>query len=147
MLMTKPKNLSCCTGCHLCDFVGQYYQKIDDKRRLVLPSGIIATIEHRNPEDYKTIYLLLAQTKNSPCPYLALYDVRGYNAIRSKYPGSMLLRTKIDPQNRLLIPETAAEHAGIEKLVAVVASHDKTHVQIWNNKLWEQQQGSCKSKP
>lgn len=122
----------------MASLIGEYECKVDEKNRIILPSGLKKKI---SPEALDTFMINRGFKK-----YLALYPMDKWNMMNDKIRKLNLFveRNRIfvryffrgatelvlDRSNRLLLPKSLTEHAGIDKEVVLLGMID--HIEIWS---------------
>jgi MraZ protein len=117
---------------------GSYPAKIDEKNRLKIPAKF-----RRDLEDEENSYFVTSQ--NGKCAQI--YPMAVWDRITEKLqslPRGLMARdifdritnyygipTQMDPQGRMLIPQTLREDAQISGEVTVIGRDD--HLEVWNH--------------
>jgi MraZ protein len=123
---------------------GSFPAKIDDKFRMKIP----AKFRRDLPETEENTYFVTSDDGK----YAQIYPIPVWEAIvqRLQAPPRMdptkqkLLRftsyygmlSQMDPQGRILIPQTLREDASISGDVIVIAKND--HLEVWNHEVFRQ---------
>jgi MraZ protein len=123
-------------------FIGEYSYSLDDKGRVVLPSGFRADLKG-------TIYVVKGF---EGC--LRVYDEREWSIQQQRYAGLSDLNEKArklkrlifsgmnevvpDRQGRIKISQALLSYAGIDQEKEVVIVGVDTHIEIWARQRWEQ---------
>jgi MraZ protein len=124
-------------------FTGEYECKLDVKGRLKLPAGIIRQLG--DDENFKfTInrgfekHLMLYpnevwERKSREINQLNIYNTQHRQAIRYFYRGATEL--EMDAAERINIPNSLMEYAGIDKDVVLYAY--QSQIEIWSKEAYE----------
>jgi MraZ protein len=125
-------------------FTGEYECKLDAKGRLRLPSALIRQIGgaeklsftvNRGFEKHLMLYPRdVWEKKTKEINQLNLYNTRQRQAIRYFYRGAT--EVFLDSADRLLVPKSLAEYAGIDKELVLFAYHEQ--IEIWSKEKYEQ---------
>ncbi len=119
-------------------FIGEYTYKIDDKKRLAVPSKFRKSLEKKmvitKGLDRSLFVYSIKEWKElaekiSKLP-LSQYDARGFS--RMMLAGAM--EVDLDSMGRILIPDYLKEYAVLKKEVVIVGVYNR--VEIWDKKLW-----------
>jgi MraZ protein len=126
----------------MASLIGEFECKIDEKNRIILPSGLKKMIS----PDAMDKFMINRGFKN----YLALYPMDKWNVMDDKirrlnlfveknrifvryfYRGATELT--LDRTNRLLLPKGLTEHARIDKEVVLLGMID--HIEIWSKQSY-----------
>ncbi len=116
---------------------GEYECKLDAKGRIRLPSGIIRQISNpgtleftvnRGFENHLMLYPKdVWDRKTKEINQLNIYINKNRRAVRYFYRGATQIAT--DNSDRILIPRSLIEYAGIEKDIVLFAYHEQ--IEIW----------------
>ena len=119
-------------------FIGEYYYKIDTKKRLAVPSKFRLSLGKkvvitRGLDNCLFLFsskewVILAE-KLSKLP-LAQSDARGF--ARIMLAGAM--EVDVDALGRILIPDYLKKYAGFSKNVVVAGLYNR--IEIWDEKKW-----------
>lgn len=119
-------------------FIGEYYYKIDTKKRLAVPSKFRLSLGKkvvitRGLDNCLFLFpskewVILAE-KLSKLP-LAQSDARGF--ARIMLAGAM--EVGVDALGRILIPDYLKKYAGFSKNVVVAGLYNR--IEIWDEKKW-----------
>ncbi len=119
-------------------FIGQYFQKVDEKNRIIIPSkfrnelsfGAIITLGYDKclsiytQEEWVKLQNKLLELSENKSDYR-----RHVRAIASS-----ATECSVDSHGRVLIPSTLLNTIGISKDVVMVGNLD--HVEIWSKEAW-----------
>lgn len=120
-------------------FIGEYYHKLDEKKRLGIPVKfrkilgkefiitrgldrclfIYTSIEWKKLIDNKLSQLSFAQA-----------DARGFN--RMMLAGAM--KVDLDGLGRIIIPDYLKKYANLSKNIAIIGVHNR--LEIWDEQAW-----------
>jgi MraZ protein len=122
-------------------FTGEYRVKIDSKGRLKMPKALLEQITaqpvftvNRGFEKHLMLYPKdVWEKKTNEINRLNIYKTKERQAIRYFYRGATEMKT--DAADRLLIPKSLLEYAGIEKEVVLFAYHEQ--IEIWAEKMYD----------
>lgn len=127
------------------NLIGEYECRLDAKGRLVLPSGLKKQIPpeaddrfviNRGFEKCLTLYPLnIWRIVSEEVNRLNLYVKINREFVRFFFRGASEIQ--LDGTNRLLLPKTLLEFAGIDK-DAVLFAHGN-RIEVWDKKLYEPQ--------
>ncbi len=119
-------------------FIGEYYYKIDTKKRLAVPSKFRLSLGKkvvitRGLDNCLFLFpskewVILAE-KLSKLP-LAQSDARGF--ARIMLAGAM--EVDVDALGRILVPDYLKKYAGFSKNVVVAGLYNR--IEIWDEKKW-----------
>lgn len=125
-------------------FTNEYECKLDTKGRLTLPAKIKSSLPDSNGDE------LVLRRGFEPC--LVLYPmveykktfakIAGLNEFNEEYRKLQRnffrgnVQVELDNNNRLLIPKTLMQYAGLEKEAIVVGTGKR--VEIWNPERYEE---------
>ncbi len=123
---------------------GEYDCKVDAKGRVRLPSGLIRQIGssinlgftiNRGFEQHLMLYPNdVWEKKTKEINQLNIYNTRNRQAIRYFYRGATSLT--LDSADRILLPKSLTEYAGIDKEIVLFAYHEQ--IEIWAKDKYEQ---------
>ncbi len=120
-------------------FIGEYTYKIDNKKRLAIPSKFRKSLKKKavitrgldrclflfSMEEWKKI-----AEKISTLPF-GQYDNRGFS--RVMLSGAM--EVEFDSLGRILVPDYLKEYASLEKETVVAGLYNR--IEIWDRNSWE----------
>ncbi len=120
-------------------FLGEYTYKIDDKKRLAIPTkfrqllgkkavitrGLDNCLFLYPQKDWKELAEKLAKLP------LSQADARGF--VRIMLAGAM--EVKMDSLGRILIPDYLKKYAGLQKKVVVAGLYNR--IEIWDEAKWQ----------
>ncbi len=121
-------------------FIGEYTYKIDDKKRLAVPSKFRKELKKkavitRGLE--RSLFLFpeaewkkMAEKMNN-LPFVQ-QDARGF--ARIMFAGAM--EVEFDSLGRILIPDYLKEYASLKKEVVFAGVHKR--IEVWDKKKWEE---------
>lgn len=124
-------------------FTGEYEVKVDAKGRIRLPSGLLKQIGegalnfvvNRGFEKHLMMYPSdVWEKKTTEINQLNIYNTKQRQAIRYFYRGATKLST--DGAERILLPKSLVEYAGIEKEAVLFAYHEQ--IEIWSKGAYEE---------
>jgi MraZ protein len=124
-------------------FTGEYEVKVDAKGRIRLPSGLLKQIGegalnfvvNRGFEKHLMMYPSdVWEKKTTEINQLNIYNTKQRQAIRYFYRGATKLST--DNAERILLPKSLVEYAGIEKEAVLFAYHEQ--IEIWSKGAYEE---------
>ncbi len=135
-------------SCNMAYLIGEYDCKLDTKGRFVLPAGLKKQllpgdqerfVINRGFERNLTLYpdsewQKISREVNS----LNLYNKKNREFVRYFFRGSTELST--DSANRLLLPKSLLDYAGIDKEVVLFAYGQR--IEIWAKDAYEQMMSS-----
>ncbi len=121
-------------------FIGEYTYKIDDKKRLAIPSKFRANLKKKavitrgldqclflfSMEEWKNI-----AGKISKLPF-GQHDNRGFSRIML----SGAMEVEFDSLGRILVPDYLKEYASLKKETVVAGLYNR--VEIWDRDKWEE---------
>lgn len=120
------------------NFIGEFECKVDEKSRIILPSGLKKQISqdaqerfviNRGFEGCLVLYPMnVWKDTTEQINKLNLYVQKNRNFVRLFYNGATELI--LDSQNRLLLPKSLLDYALIEKEIILFAYSDR--IEIWN---------------
>lgn len=126
------------------NLIGEFECKVDEKSRLILPSGLKKQISqdaqdrfviNRGFEGCLVLYPMnVWKDTTEQINKLNLYVQKNRNFVRLFYNGATELT--LDSQNRLLLPKSLLGYAGIEKEIILFAYSDR--IEIWNKEKYRQ---------
>jgi len=126
------------------NFIGEFECRVDEKSRIILPSGLKKQISqdaqerfviNRGFEDCLVLYPMnVWKDTTEQINKLNLYVQKNRNFVRLFYNGATELA--LDSQNRLLLPKSLLGYAGIEKEIILFAYSDR--IEIWNKEKYRQ---------
>ncbi len=129
-------------------FLSKFYQKVDEKGRLLIPSKLRSILQKNYNSN--TLYITLAAFDKC----LHVYPLEEWQKLEEKVRG--LPRSKksvkyftrrviasaheceLDKQGRILIPADLREDANINGEITIVGSIDK--IELWNRTEWDRVQ-------
>jgi len=127
----------------MANLVGEYECRIDDKGRIILPAGLKKQIPqeaqdrfviNRGFESCLALYPMNEWKKISDeVNRLNLYNRKNRNFVRYFYRGASELA--LDGSNRILVPKTLLEYAGIKRDVILFAFSDR--IEVWAKDKYE----------
>ncbi len=123
---------------------GEYECKIDAKGRIKLPANLMRQLTIKGTQDFMVnrgfeTHLMLYpldvwDRKTKELNQLNIYINKNRQVLRYFYRGAT--RIKPDASDRVLLPKTLIEYAGIEKEVMLFAYQEQ--VEIWAKAAYEQ---------
>ncbi len=127
------------------DFNGEYPVTLDSKSRILFP----AALKKQIPEKAKNTFMLLRATDKCLAMYaihdwevlsntvrrISHFNQDNIDALRFLFDGAT--QVTIDNSNRIMIPKTLLQYAGIKKDVMIKAFLNR--IEIWDEKLFHQQ--------
>lgn len=126
------------------NLIGEFECKVDEKSRIILPSSLKKQISqeaqerfviNRGFEGCLVLYPMnVWKETTEQINKLNLYVQKNRNFVRLFYNGATELM--LDSQNRLLLPKTLLNYAGIEKEVILFAYSDR--IEVWNKEKYQQ---------
>lgn len=124
-------------------FIGEYPCTVDAKGRLLLPGGLKKQIPvkeqkhyviHRGMEKHLVIYTKREWDKiSAEVNELNLYVKKNREFLRKFNRGATEM--ELDGTNRLLLPKSLMEYAGIEKDIILFAYGNR--IEVWSEKEYE----------
>jgi MraZ protein len=128
----------------MANLFGEYFCKLDVKGRFMLPAGLKKQLSeadqdrffiNRGFEKNLTLYPVSEWQKiTTEINSLNLYNKKSREFVRYFYRGASEIIC--DATNRLLIPKTLLDYAGIDKDVVLFAYDNR--IEIWGQELYEQ---------
>lgn len=124
-------------------FTGEYEVKVDAKGRIRLPSallkqlgeGALNFVVNRGFEKHLMLYPSdVWEKKTTEINQLNIYNTRQRQAIRYFYRGATKVST--DAAERVLLPKSLVEYAGIDSEVVLFAYHEQ--IEIWSKSAYEE---------
>lgn len=124
---------------------GEYECKTDAKGRIRVPSSLIKQLVGENSftvnrgfEKHLMLYPKdVWDKKTNEINQLNIYSTKERQAIRYFYRGATEI--SLDGADRILIPKSLLEYAGIQKEVVLFAYHEQ--IEIWSKEGYEQMLG------
>ena len=126
---------------------GEYECKIDAKGRIKMPANLLRQLGvngmydfmvNRGFENHLMLYPKdVWEEKTNELNQLNIYIKKNRQAVRYFYRGATQLNT--DASDRILIPKSLIEYAGIKKELVLFAYQDQ--VEIWAKEAYEQMIG------
>ena len=126
---------------------GEYDCKIDAKGRIKLPANLIRQISTEGAYDFMVNrgfenHLMLYprdvwERKTKELNQLNIYIKKNREAVRYFYRGATSLTT--DASDRILVPKSLIEYAGIKKEAVLFAYQEQ--VEIWSKEAYEKMIG------
>lgn len=123
---------------------GEYECKVDAKGRFRMPSQLVKQLGeakeaavhiNRGMEKCLTLYPdVVWQEVTEKINNLNLYNQQSRKFARYFYRGATEL--VMDKSDRLLIPKSLSEYAGIENEIVLFAYHDR--IEIWSKPIYEE---------
>lgn len=120
-------------------FIGEYTYKIDDKKRLAIPSKFRDELKKkavitRGLDRCLFLYSLkewqnIAE-KISKLPF-GQHDSRGFSRIML----SGAMETEFDSTGRILVPDYLKDYASLKKEVIIAGLYNR--VEVWDKETWE----------
>ena len=124
----------------MAEYLGEFPSTVDPKGRFLLPGGLIKQIPkreqnvfviHRGIEKHLVIYTRKEWSRISEeVNKLNLYVKKNRDFIRMFNRGAT--DVELDGTNRLLLPKSLAEYAGIEKDIVLFAFGNR--IEVWSQK-------------
>jgi MraZ protein len=120
-------------------FIGEYTYKIDDKKRLAVPSKFRDTLKKKAVITRgldRCLFLFSMKEweeiagKISKLPF-GQYDNRGFSRIML----SGAMEVEFDSLGRILIPDYLKTYASLDKEAVVAGLYNR--IEIWDKKSWE----------
>ncbi|GLR15775.1 division/cell wall cluster transcriptional repressor MraZ [Portibacter lacus] len=124
-------------------FTGEYEVKVDAKGRVRLPSALLKQIGegalnfvvNRGFEKHLMMYPSdVWEKKTTEINQLNIYNTKQRQAIRYFYRGATKIAT--DGAERILLPKSLVEYAGIEKEAVLFAYHEQ--IEIWSKDAYDE---------
>ena len=124
-------------------FTGEYEVKVDAKGRVRLPSALLKQIGegalnfvvNRGFEKHLMMYPSdVWEKKTTEINQLNIYNTKQRRAMRYFYRGATKIST--DSAERILLPKSLVEYAGIEKEAVLFAYHEQ--IEIWSKGAYEE---------
>lgn len=126
------------------NLIGEFECRVDEKSRIILPSALKKQISpeagerfviNRGFEGCLVLYPMnvWAET-SSKINKLNLYVRENRRFVRLFYNGATEL--SLDSQNRLLLPKTLLDYAGIDKEIVLFAYADR--IEVWNKATYRE---------
>ncbi|WP_235296184.1 division/cell wall cluster transcriptional repressor MraZ [Portibacter marinus] len=124
-------------------FTGEYEVKIDAKGRVRLPSALLKQIGegalnfvvNRGFEKHLMMYPSdVWEKKTTEINQLNIYNTKQRRAMRYFYRGATKIST--DSAERILLPKSLVEYAGIEKEAVLFAYHEQ--IEIWSKDAYDE---------
>ena len=126
------------------DFSGEFPVTLDTKSRILFP----AALKKQVPAKAKNTFMMLRATDKCLVMYavhdwevlsstvrkLSHFNQDNIDALRFLFDGAT--RVSIDNSNRIMIPKTLLQYAGIKKDIMVKAFLNR--IEIWDEKLFHQ---------
>ncbi len=120
-------------------FIGEYTYKIDDKKRLAVPSKFRGTLKNKavitrgldrclflfSMEEWQKI-----AEKISQLPF-GQHDNRGFSRIML----SGAMEVEFDSLGRILVPDYLKKYASLKKETVIAGLYNR--IEIWDKKKWE----------
>lgn len=118
--------------------IGEYYQNIDDKGRINIPSKFRHDLGEtfvvaKGLDDCVSIY---PKSKWDAFLESLMAIPPSQRRALQRYFGSGAEECTIDSQGRVVIPPKLRLHADLQKEIAVVGDTEK--VEVWNRQVWEE---------
>jgi MraZ protein len=124
-------------------FIGEYHSTVDEKGRFLLPSSLKKQIPareqkrfvvHRGIEKHLVIYTQKEWNRISEeVNDLNLYVAKNREFIRMFNRGASEI--ELDGTNRLLLPKSLMDYAGIEKDIVLFAYGSR--IEVWSQRAYE----------
>src|SRR5205823_9908206 len=124
-------------------FIGEFHSTVDEKGRFLLPAGLKKQIPareqkrfvvHRGIEKHLVIYTYKEWDKISEeVNELNLYVRNNREFIRKFNRGASEM--ELDNTNRLLLPKSLTDYAGIEKDIVLFAYGNR--IEVWSQRGYE----------
>ena len=125
-------------------FTGEFECKLDAKGRVKLPANLIRQLSgagayefmvNRGFENHLMLYPKdVWDEKTKELNQLNIYIKKNRQAVRYFYRGATAITS--DASDRILIPKSLIEYAGIDKEVVLFAYQDM--IEIWSKEAYEQ---------
>ena len=122
---------------------GEFECKADSKGRIRLPSSLIRQLGEKNSlhftinRGFERHLMMYPQDvwekKTTEINQLNIYDTKERQAMRYFYRGASSVG--VDTADRILIPKSLMEYAGIEKEVVLFAYHEQ--IEIWSKEGYQ----------
>jgi MraZ protein len=126
------------------NLIGEFECRVDDKSRVILPSGLKKQISqeaqerfviNRGFEGCLVLYPMnVWKETTAKIDKLNLFVRDNRKFVRFFYNGATELA--LDSQSRLLLPKSLLEFAGIEKEIILFAYSDR--IEVWNKSTYQQ---------
>jgi len=120
-------------------FIGQYYQKIDDKNRLVIPTKLRVSLGENAVITLGYDNCLCVYTEEE---WINLQDkLLNYSDTKSDYRrhvraiASSATECNLDAHGRVNLPATLLKTIGIDKDIVLIGNLN--HIEIWSKDGWE----------
>lgn len=123
-------------------FTGEYEVKVDAKGRIKLPVGLLKQlgegaldfVVNRGFEKHLMMYPQdVWKKKTTEINQLNIYNTKQRQAIRYFYRGATEVST--DATERILLPKSLVEYAGIDKDAVLFAYHEQ--IEIWSKEEYD----------
>jgi MraZ protein len=124
-------------------FIGEYHSTVDEKGRFLLPAGLKKQIPareqkrfvvHRGIEKHLVIYTQKEWDKiSAEVNELNLFLAKNREFIRMFNRGASEM--ELDGTNRLLLPKSLMDYAGIEKDIVLFAYGSR--IELWSQRSYE----------
>ena len=125
------------------NFLGQYYHKIDDHNRLLLPSKLFGSLNLSSLVvskgfDKNVLVLRTLEDFDAFCQYFNTWDTKK-STVRSvqRLILSHSFQVEIDKHNRIILPKTLISNVKLTKEVTLIGVIDK--VELWSKSAWEKE--------
>lgn len=126
------------------NLIGEFECRVDDKSRVILPSGLKKQISpeaqdrfviNRGFEGCLVLYPMnVWRETTASIDSLNLFVKDNRKFVRFFYNGATELT--LDGQNRLLLPKSLLEYAGIDREIILFAYADR--IEVWNKSTYQQ---------
>ena len=125
------------------NFLGQYYHKLDDHNRLLLPSKLFGSLNLSKLVvskgfDKSVLILRTLEDFDAFCQYFNSWDTKK-SRVRSvqRLILSHSFQVEIDKHNRIILPQALINNVQLTKEVALIGVIDK--VELWSKAAWEKE--------
>lgn len=117
--------------------IGEYYQNIDDKGRINIPSKFRHDLGEtfvvaRGLDDCVSIY---PKSKWEALQESLMAIPLSQRRAPQRFFGSGAEECSMDSQGRVVIPPSLRNHANLQKEIAVIGDTEK--IEVWDRKAWE----------
>lgn len=118
---------------------GEFHHTVDSKGRCFFPAPLKEFIGEEPIICYGYNQNLMVYSREGWQEFVAQIKSKDFEDayMLSHYFIARSSKVTIDPQGRMVIPQTMREFAGIEKEVVLVGTGD--YVEVWSNQAWNEQ--------
>ena len=122
----------------VCMLIGEYRHKIDDKKRLALPSRFRKELGRKvvvtHGLDHCLFVYTLKEWKNVAAKLAGLSMGTASSRKFNRFMLAGASEADVDSMGRILLPDFLREYAGLKSSVVVAGVHDR--VELWDDKRW-----------